>query len=271
MAYQTPGEPAVRLAMSDGGLTFRPVGAGRVIYQPPKDSAAAEGCCLFVDPDQRYHAICPAGVTGGGLLHAASDDLRQWSDPEVLDVMADEPRLVRLVEPGCYCDRQRRLARIYWTAEFRSPSGTIRRRIWAATTANFSEISPAVELFDPGYDVCQAAVAWGQELYLMAFKDDRGRADSQTYFQAIRVGRSQLGTGPFVGVSARLSESGAAAAALGFLQDHWLLIYRLTGSDEMLGLTSPDGTNWSSAGTIQAPRAQRFQLIEIPDRAARSL
>jgi hypothetical protein len=271
LAYQKAGSAGLYLAREQSRGRFVAVG-DRPVWTAPAGASAEAGIGLRRDPQGRFHLICAAPGPQPSLLHATSEDLGRWSDPTVREVMSGVPGVMDLRDPGLFFDSHFDLFRVFWTARCRQGRTEMRKRIWAATTSDFAQWTDVVELFDPGYDVGEACVVPAERGFVMAFKDDRGRAESHSYFQAIRLARAEQGAGPFVQITALLTESGTGAPALWIAQDRWLLVYRHSGRAGLQALAGTDGRNWGRCESFSAPpEAIRGQLLDVPEAIARRL
>ncbi len=265
LAYQKAGSAGLYLAREQSRGRFVAVG-DRPVWTAPTEAAGAAGIAVGRDPRGRFHLVWVGPGPAPSLLHAVSEDLRQWSDPTVREVMSEVRGVVDLRDPGLYFDRRYDLCRIYWTARCRQGPTAMRKRIWAATTSDFAEWTDAVELFDPGYDVAEACIVPAEREFVMAFKDDRGRAESHSYFQAIRLAHAEQGTGPFVQITALLTDSGTGVPALWIGPDRWLLIYRRGDRAGLQALESTDGQRWGRCESFLSPgEAIRGRLIDLPE------
>ena len=266
MAYQTD-VPAVHLALSADGLAWRGLRDGRPVLEGGPDGL--HGPCLLSTPDAALHVLATEGPTGPALIHAASADGRDWSNPTRLHVADGIDACHDVTDPACYWDAEHHLARVVWTS--RTGSGAAARRaLWAAPTRDFATMGPTVSLFDPGYDVAQPDVLAAEGLYVLAFRDDRGDA-GDAYFNAIRTAASRMGAGPFVNVSSLLTPHDSAHPALLHGDAGWLLLFELDGAPA--ALASATGTEWVdvSARLDWPAGARQVSVCRIADALAAAL
>lgn len=157
------GEAAgLHLAWSYNGLDWFPLNGDRPVLAP---EAGAGG--LMRDPsiarsDQNvFHMVWSTGWSGREIGHAKSIDLVHWSAQETLDVMGFEPSAKNAWAPEVTFDRDEGCFYVYWASMVSdSPVadvGAMDHRIYAATTWDFSELSPSRLWFDPGFSCIDAA------------------------------------------------------------------------------------------------------------------
>jgi pectinesterase len=156
--------------------------------QPPPYRNVAAG------PDGIFHAV---STDGKRLLHAVSRDLKSWSAPQPVDLMAGRDAL-DLQFPNLFYDESARRFIVTWSCTLaRNAIQAFQEdveanpRIWYATTRDFSTYSETALLFDNNYAVAEARILKLVNGYALL------HTDSTWPMQNLRVAFGPSPTGPW--------------------------------------------------------------------------
>lgn len=164
------------LLYSRNGYSWMPLNEDRPVFSDPQGGLRDPH--LERGPDGTWHMVW----TGGGkqeIRYASSPDLVTWSAPRRLAVMASEPGCENSWAPELFYDAGAGEWIIHWSStvagrfEDTVHEGDGNHRIYYTTTRDFRTLAPPQILFNPGYNVIDATIAFLDGRYLLFFKDER--------------------------------------------------------------------------------------------------
>ena len=205
LSYFTVSDEALHLAVSEDGYAFTPLNAGRPLVTSAVGSGAIRDPFLGYSADGAIHLLGTDGWRSPNIVHAVSEDLVTWSEPELLPVMAEVPGTQNAWAPEFFYDERTRMHHILWssvvdpdlcrtTGDWTDPRAP--QRIWTSATADFRSLGPARVFFDPGFSVIDATVSRDGDGYLMAFKDERESSELGGAHKNIHLARFDTVDGP---------------------------------------------------------------------------
>ena len=274
--FRTEAE-ALHLAVSDDGYAWESLNDDEPVLRGEVGTESLRDPFLFRDRGDTYHMLATDSWSSEYIVHAESDDLRSWSEQELVPVMADVPGARNSWAPECYYDRAADVYRLVWssTVSRDGPEDLRDHRIWSCATPDFEEFDASASFFDPGYNVIDACVAYDEaaEEYLMAFKDERGENSLNTDYKAIRTCRAPSGGGPFRDISDPVTPAPVEGPALYRADGEWLMLYDHFIEDRYGASRSVDGDEWTvCTDEMTFPEGVRHgSVLEVPDGVGREL
>lgn len=272
--FRTEAE-ALHLATSDDGLDWTAVNGNEPVLEGEVGGESLRDPFLIEDRDGTYHLLATDGWQSTDIVHATSTDLQSWSDQELLPVMRDVPGTKNAWAPECFYDREAGVYRLLWSSTVDPETGPDEydHRIWSCSTPDFETFSASACVFDPGYNVIDATVAYDDGEYLMAFKDERGENSLDTDYKATRLARAPSGGGPFRGVTDFVTPGPVEGPTLFRADGEWRMLYDHFLEDRYGASRSPDGREWTvCTDELSTPDDVRHgSVIEIPDDLGRDL
>jgi hypothetical protein len=196
------GASGMRLAVSDGGLTYRPINQGRPLVEPVVgESQLMRDPFLLKDPHRDvYHLVWTTSWSGKTIGYASSPDLIDWSKQRALPVMDAMPGVRNCWAPEIIHDPDENQFVIFWSStvvdeQDQVPSNTKIRdhRIYCVTTSDFVTFSQPRLLFDPGFNVIDASFLRKADGLVLLIKDERTDPENKN----IRWTTAQSPLGPF--------------------------------------------------------------------------
>lgn len=185
------GQDGVYLCISEDGDTFRPIVEPNVpILRPAvgKEKLIRDACILW-GPDKQWHMVWTVGWwDGGGIGLAHSSDLLNWSEQDLVPVMAHEPGTLNCWAPEIAWDDRRGQYLIFWSSTVRgrfpeteaggdpgpTPDVKCNHRIYQTTTRDFKTYSHTTLMYNPGFECIDATLLRRLEPtpWLMFIKDE---------------------------------------------------------------------------------------------------
>jgi hypothetical protein len=276
MSYFTAESEALHLALSDDGAVFRSVNNGRPVLWGQRGTRTLRDPYVGVGPGGLYHLLATDGWTSTSIVHATSVDLLDWSDQELVPVMAEVEGAHNAWAPEFFFDASTSLFHIVWSTcvddaldgeDHDWQNVGQEHRIWGCTTPDFIEFSPAGVFFDPGYSVIDATVVPDGDGFVLALKDERGVNDLVTSHKHILVARSPNATGPYEPLVGPVSPGAVEGPSLFKRGNDWVLLFDHYLENRYGGATSVDGENWTPFA-IEVPAGARhasvLELLEVP-------
>lgn len=187
--FKGNGEDGLHLAHSPDGLRWTALRGDSSFLSPAVGTAK-----LMRDPsilrasDGTFHMVWTAGWTERGIGYASSQDLVHWSEQQYIPVMEHEPQALNTWAPELFYDDQRKEYMIFWASTIpgrfpatdgQDSSGPGRpgynHRIYYVTTRDFKNFSQTRLLYEPGFNVIDAAIFKDGKRYVMLLKDETNK------------------------------------------------------------------------------------------------
>jgi len=267
------GKSGMRLAVSDDGLTYRPINQGQPLLQP--DVGASR---LMRDPfvlkDTRsdiYHLVWTDSWQGQTIGYAASPDLVQWSEQRALPVMATLPGTRNCWAPEIIQDPRSNQFVIIWSSTVvedggeTSPGTAMRdHRIYCVTTSDFISFSEPRLLFDPGFNVIDASFLRTSDGLVLLIKDERSVPENKN----IRWAPAQSPLGPFGRLSDPITWNWVEGPTSITLGDETIVFFDQYQIGKYGAVATRDFEHWSDAThRISIPQGANHGSIMPLDRA----
>ncbi|TPW99192.1 hypothetical protein FJ656_33200, partial [Schumannella luteola] len=249
MSYFTLADEALHLAVSDDGVHFEPLLGGTPLLRSEQGAHSIRDPFIGEGVDGRFHLLGTDGWRSNSVVHSVSDDLLQWSTPELIPVMAEIAGTYNAWAPEFFTDPATGIHHLLWSSivdpASTPPTGAwvdpvMRQRIWTSRTTDFVDFTPAEVFFDPGYTVIDATVAVDSDGFLMAFKDERGRNDLATDNKTIRFARFPHPGAPFHLLDSAVPFSPVEGPSLFRRDGEWVVIFDRFLEDAYAAATSRD-------------------------------
>ena len=188
-----------------------------------RDPSIAQG------PDDTYHLVWTAqwyGVRGFG--YSSSTDLKNWSEPRLINVMLNHPTN-NVWAPEIFYDEVQGQFLIIWASQIDPNTLTEQdqlgknksHRLWYCITKDFKTFTDAMPYYDPGYNSNDAyLVKRGRNDYVLLLKDNRKPGFSNIY-----CAYSDSPYGPFTNPCTPFTPSYCGSASAIPLDGGWLIYY----------------------------------------------
>jgi len=186
-SFRRNGETGVFLSLSNDGRKWTPLNDNKPWLKPGEPGMLMRDPWLGQGQDGVWHMLWTWGWTAkdmGGKLklgYASSKDLIHWSPQRALLVMENEPKALNLWAPEAVWDAAGKQWIVFWAStipgRFPDTEGTgdtgYNHRIYATTTKDWRNFTPARLWFDPGFNVIDTTVVQDGERWILVFKDER--------------------------------------------------------------------------------------------------
>lgn len=207
-SFREPATDGLRFIYSKDGLKwdsipgtwFKPeIGAQQVMRDPS----------IVCTPDGTYHLVWTTSWKGDlGFGYANSKDLINWSKPELIEVMKNEPTTVNVWAPELYYDDEKSEFVVVWAScipnrfDVGIEDENNNHRLFYITTKDFKTISETKLIYDPGFSSIDATIVKrGKSDYVLVFKDNT-RPNRN-----LKVAFSKSPIGPYTNASTTFSEN----------------------------------------------------------------
>tara|TARA_B100000700_G_scaffold146051_1_gene162523 strand:+ start:953 stop:1804 length:852 start_codon:yes stop_codon:yes gene_type:complete len=272
LSYFRTESEALHLALSEDGFTFEAVNGNLAVLEATEQTGTMRDPFLFQDQDGLFHLLATDGWRGTSLAHATSEDLIFWSEQRIIPVMETIPGTRNVWAPEVFYGIEDGQYRIIWSSTVdTSETERVRdHRIWACNTIDFETFSDSYLFFDPGYNVIDATVVGYGDVYLMAFKDERGENRVDTDYKAIRTAISLVPGGPFEAVSDLVTPAPVEGPTIYRKDNLWVMLYDHFLEDCYGVSVSKDGRQWTvSEVEVVLPEGLRHgSVIEVSKQIA---
>ncbi|WP_320197470.1 glycoside hydrolase family 43 protein [Agrobacterium sp. rho-13.3] len=217
------GKSGMRLAVSDDGLTYRPINQGRPLLEPAVgESQLMRDPFVLADPNSEvYHLVWTTSWSGKTIGYASSPDLVRWSEQRSLPVMDAMPGVRNCWAPEIIHDPTSNQFVIFWSSTVVDDRGGVYtgtnirdHRIYCVTTPDFITFSEPRLLFDPGFNVIDASFLRTADGLVLLIKDERSMPENKN----IRWTAARSPFGPFGRISDPITKDwveGPTAVRLG--------------------------------------------------------
>jgi hypothetical protein len=236
VGFRNNSEDGVYFAISKDGYHWSLVNDGKPILRQTEHGELMRDPFIQRGPDGNFRmAWTWSWGTPAILGYSTSTDLLHWTKQRPLPVTAAIPAAMNAWAPAMYYEPDKKCWLIFWSSTV-PPAGKagspLDHRIYATTTTDFKQFTPARIFFDPGFNVIDAtllpvrdeAVSDKAGQYYLLFKDERTDPIEKHILAAKGPGME----GPWQEISAPLTETrseGPAALAVpgGYLvyYDHY--------------------------------------------------
>lgn len=205
---QDEGRDGLKLARSDDGYVFTPLGEGRGFLKPEvgqdklmRDPHLSQG------PDGLWHLVWTSDWFGPVIGHATSPDLVRWSAQQTIPVMTAFQGVRNSWAPELIYDAKARDFVIIWSSSIDGRFGAtpgvrfegLKLRPYYTRTRDFRTFAPTRLLFDPGTDSIDfTLLQLDSGRFQLIYKDETHDIEQRRWL----VSRSAASpTGPFGPVS----------------------------------------------------------------------
>ena len=278
LSYFTADDESMYLALSDDGITFKPLNGGDPVLQGQVGTSTLRDPFIGLGPDGGYHLLATDGWKSTSIVHATSESLQTWSPQSLLPVMVEVPGARNAWAPEFFVDPTSGLAHLIWSSVIDTDgaprdwaNGTHEQRIWGAATTDFESFHPSRVFFDPGYSVIDATVQPTEAGFVMAFKDERGVNDRSTAHKNIAITTFRTPGSEFAEptkvITPTSTPSPVEGPSLFRRGDEWILIFDRYLEGDYGALSSVDLMTWRFT-EISLPSGMRHaSVLRIPEHA----
>jgi len=183
------------------------------------------------ESDGLYHLVWVAVRNGKeGIAHTTSVDLKTWSVPAFIRMVAPDSTQLGISTPRLLFDEQTATCLVYWTS---TRSG--RERVYSFKTTDFHTFTPAKVLFDPGFSVQDPCIVTrSPKDYVLIFKDNALRESN------LKVAFSCHQEGPYARVSPSFTAYQTKRPSVTKVGAKWLIFLEDYGKNQPTAVTTLD-------------------------------
>lgn len=270
---QDEGRDGLKLARSDDGYRFTPLGGGRGFLKPAvgrdrlmRDPHLSQG------PDGLWHLVWTSDWFGPVIGHATSPDLMRWSPQQTIPVMTAFAGVRNSWAPEMIYDPAARDFVIIWSSSIDGRYGAtpgkrfegLKLRPYYTRTRDFRRFAPTKLLFDPGTDSIDFTLLpleGGQ--FRLIYKDETHDVERRRWLVS-RAAASP--TGPFGPVSAPFTgpmTEGPTAIRMG---NRYLVYYDVYEQQHFGAASTTDFVHWTDeTARVRFPEnARHGTLVRVP-------
>jgi hypothetical protein len=176
------GEDGLHLAVSNDGYRWEKLGGGRsYLLGKVGNARLIRDPCIVQGPEGTFHMVWTTGWEENNIGYASSKDLVNWSEQKELPVMKHEPGVLNAWAPEIVYDKARGEYLIFWAStvpgKFQETASTSKKqkynhRMYATTTRDFKDFTPATVFYDPGFSVIDATFIRNRDRDYLLVKDE---------------------------------------------------------------------------------------------------
>jgi hypothetical protein len=272
---QDEGRAGLKLARSDDGYAFTPLGGGRGFLTPEvggdklmRDPHLSQG------PDGLWHLVWTSDWFGPVIGHATSQDLVRWSAQQTIPAMTAFPGVRNSWAPEMVYDPGARDFVIMWSSSidgrFEATPGArfqgLKMRPYYTRSADFRRFTPTRLLFDPGTDSIDfTLLKLDDGTFRLIYKDETHDLEQRRWL----VSRSAASpTGPFGPVSRPFTGTmteGPTAIRLG---GRYLVYYDVYEQGHFGAASTTDFVHWQDeTSRVRFPEKARHGTVVRVSRA----
>jgi hypothetical protein len=249
------GEGGIYFALSKDGYNWSFVNAGQPVVRPSERGELMRDPFIQRAPDGTLEMVWTWSKDKPAIGYSSSIDLLHWTKNRQLPAVAAVPGITRASSPAAYYDATSKHWIILWSGSVSAGAGgAAQDRIYATTTTDFKQFTPAKLFFDPGYNVTDAAL----------FTTGAASAQSLLFFEDERSGRIAVAKGagldgPWKDISAPFTGAASEAPAAIPVADGLLVYYHHSRDpQEYNAALTKDLQQWSDVSLRTAfPGAMR--------------
>jgi hypothetical protein len=283
-SFRGNGESGMYLAISSDGKHWTTLNADQPWLKPEHKGMLMRDPWLGQGPDGMWHLLWTCGWTraerGGGLTigHASSRDLRTWSAQQEIPVMQNEPTARNAWAPEAVWDAKQQQWIVFWASTIpgRFPDSEqtgdtgYNHRIYAMTTRDWQNFTPAKLWFDPQFNCIDSTVIHDGKRWVMIFKDER----KNPLKKQLRVAFADTSEGPWRDVSEPFSQQwveGPTAVRLG--REWWIYFDHYTKPQHYGAMSTRDWKHFQDrSDEVHVPEGQRHgTVVRISEAMAQTL
>jgi hypothetical protein len=234
-SFRKNGETGVYLASSEDGRRWTPLNRNQPWIKPEHAGMLMRDPFLARGPDGNWHLLWTwgwtRGETGGRLKigYSSSKDLIHWTPQREIPVLENEPQARNACAPEAVWDSKRKEWIVFWSTtipgRFPDMEGAAARgynhRIYAATTRDWLDFTPARLWFDPGFNCIDATVVRAGKGWIMVFKDER----SQPLQKRLRRAFADSPSGPWRDVTEPFTRDWVEGPSVARIGGEWWIYF----------------------------------------------
>jgi len=272
-AYFTgEGRDGLHLATSTDLLTWTALNEGKAVFKPEigherllRDPSLARG------PDGTFHLVWTAGWDETDIGYASSRDLMEWSEPQLIPVMTNEPEARNAWAPDVFYDDTKGEFLIVWAStiprRFPKTDGSSEdgydHRLYGMTTKDFRTFSRSRLIYDPGFSVIDGTIVRCGTGYLLAAKNETAKPEP---CKRIFLAQAREAAGPYGRPSPYVTGPWTEGPCLLRANGRWVLYYDRYTAGTYGAAVSADLANWTDiSGQLTMPPAARHgTMLRVP-------
>ena len=257
------GEDGLHLAWSRDGYKWETLNGGKSYLKPQVGAAKLmRDPFLLQGPDGTFHLVWTTSWQDKSIGYASSRDLMHWSAQKAISVMADEPTARNAWAPEIAYDEAKKQFLIFWSTTIpgRFPEtddhgdDKYNHRIYATTTKDFVDFTPARLFYDPGFNVIDATLLKANGRFYLIVKDETLRPVKKH----LRVASGPSLEGPFAELSRPFSPDWVEGPSALQVGDDFLVYFDAYTKGYYGALRSRDLQNWENVSDrVSFPKGTR--------------
>lgn len=267
------GRAGLKLARSDDGFVFAPLGGGRGFLTPEVgENRLMRDPHLSQGPDGLWHLVWTSDWFGPVIGHATSPDLVRWSAQQTIPVMTGFPGVRNSWAPEMVYDARARDFVLFWSSSIDGRYGAtpgrnfegLKLRPYYTRTRDFRRFAPTRLLFDPGTDSIDFTLLPLREGgFRLIYKDETHDGETRRWLVS-RTAASP--TGPFGPVSRPFTgpmTEGPTAIRLG---DRYMVYYDVYEQKHFGAASTTDFVHWTDeTARVRFPdNARHGTVVRVP-------
>ena len=265
MAYFRDKIPEIFLACSEDLLHWEDMYQGKSVFNLNGSKQIVRDPFLLRDKDNVWHIFYTNNWYSDTIGHCTSEDLQNFTKQEDIRLFDDTTKDVyNCWAPELFWNEEEKTYCMIWSTSFRSQNSEHEdsNRIWCAKSQDLYHFSEPEIFFDPGYPVIDASVLKKDNIYYMAFKDERLFNAVGSPYSALRTATSENAYGTYENISPILTEWRSEGPMLLYEDGEYYIFYDSFGTGKYGAIKSKDFIHWENISSkITIPEGCRHMSI----------
>jgi hypothetical protein len=266
--FKGNGEDGLHLAYSHDGFNWKALKNDESFLKPTagKDKLMRDPC-IIRGGDGKFHMVWTVSWNEKGIGYAYSNDLINWSEQKYIPVMEHETNARNTWAPEITYDEKNREYLIYWASTITGlfpetqhhKENAYNHRMYYVTTKDFKEFSETRLLYEPGFNVIDAAIVKEGKSWIMFLKDETVDPAQKN----IKIATSKKLAGPYSAASGAITGNywaeGPTTLKIG---KEWIVFFDKYVDKKMGAVRSADLNKWEDiSDKITFPQGMRHGTI----------
>lgn len=199
--FRDNGQDGLLLAWSTNGLSWTELKPpGRSFLEPTVGGKLMRDPCLARAKDGTFHMVWTTSWNRPPAFgYARSTNLLNWTSPQSIPVMDNEPTVENVWAPELFFDDAASQWLIFWASTIpgkfpeTANSGDHNHRIYYTSTKDFGAFTPTKLFYDGGFNVIDATMFSRNGKHFLVVKDETKNPVKKN----LRLVEAESATGPF--------------------------------------------------------------------------
>ncbi|EOR94843.1 Beta-galactosidase [Arcticibacter svalbardensis MN12-7] len=253
--FKGNGEDGLHLAYSRDGYQWEALKNDQSFLTPTVSAdKLMRDPCVIRGGDGKFHMVRTVSCKDKGIGYVSSDDLINWSEQQFIPVMQHEKGTRNTWAPEITYDAKSKTYLIYWATTIKglfpetqsTADNSYNHRRYYTTTKDFKIFTDTKLLYDPGFNVIDAAIVKVGKKWVMFMKDET----KEPVKKNLKMAFSKHLAGPYSKASEPITGNywaeGPATLKINY---QWIVYFDKYRDHKYGAITSKDLKTWTDVST----------------------